>query len=301
MPTKTSKLQYQLCYIRSITALFILSWFSPIILNAQCISNNEIELQAVCTGTGLAVLKGSNPKGGNGNFTYKWEKNARGNCKKDEFVVIAGATTPDYIIPKNTEGEVCYRRIVSSGNCKDESNAIKVKMKDIPSPPEAPKVSVQDPANCSQANGSITVTPVKDMEYSINGTEYQKSNVFMAVIPGTYMVTIKNSAGCVSTATTVTVNAAAAAPGAPQASVQNPQSCSQATGSITVTAMQGMQYSINGTQYQQSNVFNNVAPGNYNVTVKNSAGCVSTATTVTVNVAAAAPGAPQASVQNPKS
>ena len=50
-----------------------------------------------------------------------------------------------------------------------------------------------------------------------------------------------------------------------------------------------MQYSINGTQYQQSNVFNNVAPGNYNVTVKNAAGCVSTATSVTVNAVAATP------------
>jgi gliding motility-associated-like protein len=289
MPAKTSKLQPPLSYIRSIIALFILNCFYPTILNAQCISNNKIDLQAICTGTGLALLKGSSPKGGNGNFTYKWERNTHGDCKKDKFVTIAGATTADYIIPKNSEGEVCYRRIVSSGNCKDESNTIKVKAKDVPAPLEVPKVSVQNPQNCSQPTGSITVTPVRDMEYSINGTEYQKSNVFNAVAPGTYKVTVKNSAGCLSAVTVAVVLPAAAAPTAPKASAQNPQSCSQATGSITVTPVQGMQYSINGTQYQQSNVFNNVAPGTYNVTVKNAAGCVSAATSVTVNKAAAAP------------
>jgi gliding motility-associated-like protein len=289
MPAKTSKLQPHLSYIMSIIALFILNCFYPITLNAQCISNNKIELQAICTETGLALLKGSGPKGGNGNFSYKWERNTHGDCKKDKFVIIAGATTSDYIIPKNSEGEICYRRIVSSGTCKDESNTIKVKAKDIPAPPEAPMVSVQNPQGCSQAAGSITITPIRDMEYSINGTEYQKSNVFKAVAPGTYSVTVKNSAGCVSVATVAVVLPAAIAPAAPQASAQNPQSCSQATGSITVSAVQGMQYSINGTQYQQSNVFNNVAQGTYNVTVKNAAGCVSAATSVIVNAAAVAP------------
>jgi gliding motility-associated-like protein len=109
------------------------------------------------------------------------------------------------------------------------------------------------------------------------------------VAPGTYNVTVKNSAGCVSIAAVAVVISVGSAPAAPQASAQSPQSCSQATGSITVTAAQGMQYSINGTQYQQNNVFNNVDPGTYNVTVKNAAGCVSATTSVTVNAAASAP------------
>jgi hypothetical protein len=291
-------------YIRILIPLVLLFCFTPVILKAQCITNNEIELTALCIGNGLAVLKGSIPKGGTGNYTYTWEKNTKGNCANKEFVVIAGATGPDYVIPAGRDAAACYRRIVSSGNCKEESNKVNVKLGEIPSvsfSPAAPQASAQHPQGCSQAAGSITVTPIQGMQYSINGTQYQQSNVFNNVAPGTYSVTVKNSAGCVSAATSVTINAASAVPAAPQASAQHPQSCSQATGSITVTPVQGMQYSINGTQYQQSNVFNNVAPGTYNVTVKNSAGCVSKATSVTVNAASAAPAAPQASAQHPQS
>jgi hypothetical protein len=41
----------------------------------------------------------------------------------------------------------------------------------------------------------------------------------------------------------------------------------------------GISYSIDGTTYTNTTgVFNSVAPGNYNVTVKNAAGCISSAT-----------------------
>ena len=112
--------------------LALLCCFAPAILKAQCITNNEIELAALCTGNGLAVLKGSIPKGGTGNYTYTWEKNTKGNCANKEFVRIAGATGPDYVIPTGRDAAACYRRIVSSGNCKEESNKINVKTGDIP-------------------------------------------------------------------------------------------------------------------------------------------------------------------------
>ena len=50
-------------------------------------------------------------------------------------------------------------------------------------------------------------------------------------------------------------------------------------GRITVTASgsSGLQYSINGTTFQASNVFENVAKGNYTVTVKNGSNCSKTA------------------------
>src|SRR5204863_7988515 len=62
--------------------------------------------------------------------------------------------------------------------------------------------------------------------------------------------------------------------------------CSVATGTITVTSpspAQGLSYSIDGINYTNTiGVFNNVLPGNYNVTVKNAAGCISTATIATI-------------------
>lgn len=75
-----------------------------------------------------------------------------------------------------------------------------------------------------------------------------------------------------------------------EASAQNASAC-KSDGKITVTASgsSGLQYSINGTVFQASNVFENVAAGNYTVTVKNSSNCSKTAT-VAVTQAGGAPG-----------
>jgi hypothetical protein len=60
-------------------------------------------------------------------------------------------------------------------------------------------------------NGSITVTASGStgLTYSINGTTFQAGNVFNAVAPGNYTVTVKDANGCTQTAS-ATVGAAAA-------------------------------------------------------------------------------------------
>jgi hypothetical protein len=115
------------------------------------------------------------------------------------------------------------------------------------------------------------------------------------VAPGTYPVTAKNASGCVSPATSVTINAAPTAPAAPTASVTLQPTCSVGTGTITVTAPTGagMTYSIDGTTYANTTgVFTSVVPGTYNVTAQNATGCVSAGTSVTINAQPSAPSAP---------
>ena len=67
------------------------------------------------------------------------------------------------------------------------------------------------------------------------------------------------------TGVTVTVTGAVGDASAPAAT----------DGSITATATggTGITYSINGTTFQSSGTFNNLAPGNYTITAKTSAGC----------------------------
>jgi hypothetical protein len=93
---------------------------------------------------------------------------------------------------------------------------------------------------------------------------------------------VKNAAGCISSATAVDVNAAPTAPAAPTAFVTYATHVYHNDGTITVSApapAAGISYSIDGTTYTNTTgVFNSVAPGNYNVTVKNAAGCISSAT-----------------------
>ncbi|RYD96448.1 MAG: tandem-95 repeat protein, partial [Sphingobacteriales bacterium] len=51
------------------------------------------------------------------------------------------------------------------------------------------------------------------------------------------------------------------------------------SGTITVDIVNGVTgYSIDGTTFQTSNIFSNLAPGNYTITVKNASGCTSTGT-----------------------
>jgi uncharacterized cupin superfamily protein len=167
-----------------------------------------------------------------------------------------------------------------------------------PATPDAPTASVTAQPTCTVATGTIVVTAPTGtgIEYSIGGA-YQSGGTFNNVAAGTYQVTVKNSAGCISPATQVVVNAQPATPAAPTASVTAQPTCATATGTITVTAPTGtgVTYSIGGT-YQSGGTFNNVAAGTYQVTVKNSAGCISPATQVVVNAQPATPAAPTASV-----
>jgi hypothetical protein len=151
-----------------------------------------------------------------------------------------------------------------------------------PATPAAPTVSITQP-NCTTATGTIVITAPTGagMTYSINGTSYQSSTTFSGLSAGTYSVTAKNSAGCVSSPTNAVVNAQPATPSAPTVSVTQP-SCSTPTGSITITApiATGMTYSINWSTYQTGTTFSGLAVGSYSVTARNSAGCTSPATIV---------------------
>lgn len=64
-----------------------------------------------------------------------------------------------------------------------------------------PTLSVTQ-ATCTINTGSIIVTSPSDtgLLYSINGTQYQSDSVISPVTPGTYQVTVKDDAGCVSAA-----------------------------------------------------------------------------------------------------
>ncbi len=69
--------------------------------------------------------------------------------------------------------------------------------------------------------------------------------------------------------------------------------CVVPTGTITVTSPvgTGYSYSINGVNYQSGTLFSNLVPGSYNLTVKNSAGCISSATVAVINPASGCQGA----------
>ena len=142
---------------------------------------------------------------------------------------------------------------------------------------------------CSVPTGSMVINGLPAGTWTINpgaisGTG--SSTTVTGLVPGTYNFTITNEAGCTSVPSNdVVINAVPGAPSAPVVSIVQPN-CSVTTGTITVTSPlgAGLTYSINGTTYQAGTSFSGLAPGSYTARVRNSAGCISAGTNVTINV-----------------
>lgn len=136
-------------------------------------------------------------------------------------------------------------------------------------------------ASASANLNTVTVTAsggTGALTYSLDGTNYQSSNIFSGLANGSYTITVRDANGCTTT-TTAQVNIA---PLAGNATVTSHVLCHGfATGIITVNAVNGLapyQYSIDGGNYQTSNVFNNLAAGNHTIQVKDAANTVITLT-----------------------
>jgi hypothetical protein len=151
--------------------------------------------------------------------------------------------------------------------------------------------TTQSAPTTGQSNGSITITatPSGTYTYAINNGAYQSSNIFNNLAAGTYIIKAKNADGCTSTSTSVTLTATNPCNGVnitltPAATYADLCPTSN-NGSITLTASgsTGFTYSKDGgTTFQASNVFSNLAAGNYPVVVKDVNGCTKSQT-VTVS------------------
>jgi len=222
---------------------------------------------------------------------------ATGGTAPYQFSINGGAyqASPTFTVEAGT-----YTiRVKDAKDCTDAAEPITISQ-----PPVlvAPVLNATQPT-CTVATGSITVTAPTGtgFEYSINGgTAWQTSPIFKDLIPGNYSVIARNAAHCISAPKSVTINQPPATPVAPILNVVQP-TCTAATGSITVTAPvgEGLQYSINDGAYQAGTTFNNLAPGTYNVTVRNEVGCISTDKSVRINPQPVTPIAPVLNVTQP--
>ena len=188
--------------------------------------------------------------------------------------------------------------VKNTAGCVSANTLIQVN--EQPPTPISATVQVLHP-NCTTSTGTVSVTGSFDPSYtySLDGLSYQANTTFSNVPPGTYQLTVKNITACISAPTTIVVNAQPATPLAPTATVVHP-TCSMATGTLQVTnALPSYTYSINGIDYQSDPIFMNLASGIYSITAKNAAGCVSATTQITVNDQPFTPFAPTASVVQP--
>ncbi|MEO5906678.1 MAG: gliding motility-associated C-terminal domain-containing protein [Saprospiraceae bacterium] len=140
-------------------------------------------------------------------------------------------------------------------------------------------VVIQD-ATCSGIDdGAISINVsggVIPYEYSIDGLNFQTSNVFTDLAPGTYTIYVTDATGCI-VSENVTIGVG---PGPELAIVEIVDAtCGVLNGSIEVDATGGSTpytYSIDGTNYGASGFFPGLGAGSYSVYLIDAAGCTDT-------------------------
>lgn len=261
------------------------------------ISNNTITAPAVtsfCATGDAAVITGSTPTGGTGNYAYQWQRSA----DNVTFTDIAATTTKDYNPPAGNS-TVYYRRAVTSGTCNVLSNVVTVNV--LPQP--ANVVLTPIAPICAGSGASLSVSaPDASLTYIWYDSPAKVNTLFTGATFSTnplngnqtYYVEASNGT-CTSpalTGVTVTVVQMPANP----AVVTNPVSvCNGTSATLAIASPQaGLTYkwystaagttpAFTGQQFVTGPLTTNTA---YYVDATNATGCVSPRIPVNLNMLA---------------
>ena len=187
------------------------------------------------------------------------------------------------LVPNNY---TLYVRNTADNTCL-KSSATMITINAVPTPPVAATTASVVQPTCAIPSGTITIAPQSGVEYSLNGTTYQASNTFTGLAPNNYILYVRNSADntcSVQSTGSVTVNPLPLLPSTPTLVRVTQPTCFVPSGSIEIATQANVQYSI-GSGYQNSAVFNNLAPGKYTMSVRfiNSIACITLGSETTIN------------------
>jgi large repetitive protein len=135
------------------------------------------------------------------------------------------------------------------------------------------------PSICQNANGAIAVNlpplanPLQYL-YQLDQAPFQNGLQFNNLVPGSYLVTVKDLSGTCVAQNTVLV--ADTNPLRVEYDIINATCQGIPNGAITVLATNGQapyQYSFNNNGFVSTNVFGNLVPGTYTIRVKDALGC----------------------------
>ncbi len=193
-------------------------------------------------------------------------------------------TVPEYTV---TAPGVFNITVVDSNNCSAETT---ITVEDTPAPEFNITSTDIDCAGTDDGTITINVTNANGntLEYSIDGgATYFSSPVFTGLAEGDYDVVVQYSLGvsiCETVPQTVTISAATAIDGTAELTAD--YTCN-GTGTITVTGVSGgtppYSYSIDGVNYQASNVFTGLTNGTYTVTIQDANVCTFITNQITID------------------
>ncbi len=163
--------------------------------------------------------------------------------------------------------------VIDSLVCSDEANE-EIEASNSPSINLIQSI----PTTCNNDNGSLELLGaggIPPLEYSIDGSNFQTSGLFEDLSQGDYTVIIQDFSGCIDSA--VFQVESEIAPTISDIEL-TPTTCWEDNGTIqiTISGGTGLEYSINGVDFQSSNFFENLAGDNYIVTIKDDNNCLDT-------------------------
>lgn len=151
-----------------------------------------------------------------------------------------------------------------------------------------PSVSTTN-STCGNSNGGILVTASggsgSNYTFSLDGTNWISPGQFSGKKSGTYVVAVKDTAGCI-----VTINADIMDANGPVfGSISNTNiTCNGGSdGSITINSVSGgtgtIEYSLDGANWQTTNRFTGLRAGSYTVIIRDANNCISVSNTVSIS------------------
>jgi gliding motility-associated-like protein len=233
---------------------------------------------------GDSVQLSVNTSGYSSAATYQWKKGG---------VVIATAAAPIY---DATQSGVYTVEVTDGATTVSCPITVTVNALPVISIAIAPSATICA-GDTSTMTAAVTGSSPFTYKWRTNGIEMNTATAtsFGAIISGVYDVRVADANGCeaISAPSTIVVNAL---PTKVEAIATSQPTCSVGTGTITVSspaATTGMTYSIDGTTYTNTTgIFDNILPGTYTVTAKNTNGCVGPSATVVINAQPITPAQP---------
>ncbi|GAB5526048.1 MAG: hypothetical protein Roseis2KO_39200 [Roseivirga sp.] len=147
--------------------------------------------------------------------------------------------------------------------------------------PDAITATFTEIAPCPEdSNGQIIIAAIGGTApymYKLGSGNFQSSDTFTGLSSGAQTIEIEDANGCTATFTATVPDAT---PITATLVTTDVQCLGDGNGTITVTGIMGgtapYEYSIDGgTNFQTSDTFNNLAPGSYDITVRDAAQCSS--------------------------
>lgn len=132
-------------------------------------------------------------------------------------------------------------------------------------------------SQCPDATGTISVTAsggVGNFQYSLDGQNFQDNGNFENISGGEYTVTARDGDGCIST-TNITVEEES---DISFTTTSTEAGCGGNTGTLMINATGGSgsyTYMVDGSNFQNSNEFQNLSNGIHIITVRDSNNCES--------------------------